>query len=316
MAVEHGENVARSSSPSIPGVTTRAHQSRWAKSWTLAALKWAFKHLGKAAKQLKGRIKSGRNGCMGPQPTSSIPRPTIAMQVAQQPRQCIVNEESYGERLYQEFKEQAHDEALLLLNKGDKTGATARNTINRLSENFLADLADKAWNRAIENMRQQDTQTNYFAEEEWRKILSTNFMLKHFPKGGLWAEEWKKEFEDIFEQAWRTSWKNAWNAAWDDAYDSIISKGIDFGIETALADPNGSHNKLYNNHRQLITRLKQVESYHQIKATIHRETISDSLKCIQSLIKDLYHLTDLLQHTAHSAHGNFVTVFALVPSTV
>ncbi|KAH7339953.1 hypothetical protein B0J17DRAFT_767616 [Rhizoctonia solani] len=255
---------------------------------------------------------------------SSTPAP---VQAPAQPQQRSIDEKSRDEQTYQERKEEAHGKASSEIKSDARktsaskvsriagvVGVVRSPAVNKTNYNpdIIAQLANSAWNRATESLRQQSGRADQLTEQEWRNMLNKGLVLQHLAKDGRWLRPWKRDSSDIFEEAWKAAWTSAWKTTWDDAYNSTVSRGIYFGIETALEAQNANHHDLHVRHKQLVAHLQTHGSYNLIKSKIDQGQIRDRLKFIQSLVKDLYHLTDQLQYTADTTHGACVIVCALI----
>ncbi|CAE6493458.1 unnamed protein product [Rhizoctonia solani] len=238
----------------------------------------------------------------GKDAVATHPPTPVPTQVTPQLHQRGVDEMSRDEQAYQKYKEERHGEALLAVRNG--TRGCPPDTLGQLEGN--------AWNRAMENLRYHNGQLEQISEHKWRNILNKSLVPQRLVKDGRWVRSWKTNFEGVFQEAWKAAWASAWKATWNDAYSSTVSRGIYCGIETALEPLDADHRHLYDRHQELIARLRGQESYNRIKSQIGQGGVRDRLKCVQSLVKDLCDLTDRLQHTANTTHGDCVIVCALI----
>ncbi|KAH7339955.1 hypothetical protein B0J17DRAFT_627958 [Rhizoctonia solani] len=101
---------------------------------------------------------------------------------------------------------------------------------------------------------------------------------------------WKERFKTTWEQAWKESWVKAWQAVWDDAWDAAVARGTEFGVEEVFdKDPNLRR----ANYENLVT----TEAYRDVQALINRGDHLSCLEQVRSMMKELYHLYESLQHT-------------------
>ncbi|KAG8760020.1 hypothetical protein FRC11_001083 [Ceratobasidium sp. 423] len=120
------------------------------------------------------------------------------------------------------------------------------------------------------------------------------------------SESVRKKFMETWEKAWKESWEAAWEAVWKTTWNAAIARGVEFGAELVLDhDPDLVRGK--------YEQLRTMQSYEAVKASLDNETCLGTLEQFRIMMKELYHLYELLHHSVSDSRNNRVDITVTQP---
>ncbi|CAE6487359.1 unnamed protein product [Rhizoctonia solani] len=146
------------------------------------------------------------------------------------------------------------------------------------------------------------------AEQEVQKLLAQSGQSNSQNSSELAtkSESIRKGFMETWERAWKESWDAAWGEVWETTWNAAVARGVEFGAELVLDhDPDLVRGK--------YEQLQTMPSYEAMEASLEHETCLGTLEQFRIMMKELYHLYELLHHSVSDSRNNRIDITVTRP---
>ncbi|KDN33545.1 hypothetical protein RSAG8_13368, partial [Rhizoctonia solani AG-8 WAC10335] len=141
------------------------------------------------------------------------------------------------------------------------------------------------------------------ANQAVQKLLAQSgpVRLEDNPKLDTKSESTRKEFKETWERAWKESWDVAWEAVWEATWKAAVARGVPPFDQSIFDKEPGLARGRYDG-------LQHTEPYKAVETSLEKDTALATLEQLRIMMKELYHLYELLHHSVSDCRDDHVDI--------